>query len=61
MFERMEIAKGIYEGVVTPSYKKILGHNPTVMESLVIREGNLPRQSLIPRSMGALASAINDM
>ena len=28
MFERMEIAKGIYEGVVTPSYKKILGHNP---------------------------------
>ena len=31
MFERMEIAEIIYEGVVKPSYKKILGQNPTLL------------------------------
>ena len=34
MFERMEIAESIYEGVVTGSYKKILGQNPTVLGSV---------------------------
>ena len=31
IFERMEIAESIYEGVVEPSYKNILGHMPTVL------------------------------
>ena len=37
MFERMEIAESIYEGVVTPSCKKIIGKNPTVLESVGIK------------------------
>ena len=31
-FERMEIAESIYEGVVTTSYKKPLGKNPTALD-----------------------------
>ena len=31
MFDRMEIAESIYEGVVEPSYKKLLGQMPTVL------------------------------
>ena len=31
LFERMEIAGYIYEGVVQPSYKKLLGQIPTVL------------------------------
>ena len=31
MFERMEIAEYINEGVVEPSYKKILGLMPTIL------------------------------
>ena len=34
MFERMEITESIYEGVVTPSYKKLLGQKTTILESL---------------------------
>ena len=37
MFERMEIAESIYEGVVTTSYKKLLGQNLTVLDLLVKR------------------------
>ena len=37
MFEHMKIAEIIYEGVVTPSYLKTLGQNPTVLNSLGIR------------------------
>ena len=29
MFDHMEIAESIYEGVVSPSYKKPLGQKPT--------------------------------
>ena len=62
MFEHMEISESIYEGVVTPSYKKkILGQKPTILDSLGIREENLTRKILTPRRMGALASAVNDM
>ena len=31
VFDRMEIAESIYEGVVEPSYKKLLGKMPTVL------------------------------
>ena len=61
MFERMEISESIYEGMVSPSYKKILGQTPTVLDSVGIREENTPRQTLTPRSMRALESAVNDM
>ena len=37
MFELMEIAESIYEGVVTTSYKKLLGQNLTVLDLLVKR------------------------
>ena len=37
MFEHMEIAEIIYEGVVTPSYKKTIGQKTTIMNSLGIR------------------------
>ena len=38
MFERMEISEIIYEGVVTTSYKKLLGQNPTVLDSVGIKK-----------------------
>ena len=31
MFEHMEIVEYIYEGVVEPSYKNLLGYMPTVL------------------------------
>ena len=31
MFECMDIAESIYEGVVEPYYKKLIGDMPTVM------------------------------
>ena len=34
MVECMEIAESIYEGVVTTSYKKLLGQNLNVLELL---------------------------
>ena len=61
MFEHMEISESIYEGVVTPSYKKILGKNPTVLESAGKRVENPHPQILTPRCMRALASAVNNM
>ena len=41
MFGRMDIAKSIYEGVLTPSYKKPLGQMKKVLDSLVTIEENL--------------------
>ena len=35
MFERMETAEYIYEGVVEPSYKNLLGKMPTVLSTAV--------------------------
>ena len=61
MFERMEISKSIYEGVVTPSYQKLLGQKPTVLGSVGIIEGKPPRQKLAPQKMRALESAVNYM
>ena len=34
MFEHMKIAESIYESVVTPYFKKLLGHKPTILESV---------------------------
>ena len=34
MFEHMEIAESFYEVVVTPSYEKLLGQKPTVLDSV---------------------------
>ena len=61
IFERMETAEDIYEGAVTPYLKKLPGQNPTVLDSLGIREENIPRQTLTPQRMRALASAVNYM
>ena len=61
MFERMEIAESIYEDVVTPYYKKLLGNNPPVLDSLGIIEEKPPCQTLTPRSMKVLTSTINNM
>ena len=61
MFERMEISEIIYKRVLTPSYKKPLGQNPDVLDSVGIREYNTPCQTLTSRRMGVLASAVNDM
>ena len=61
MFERMEITESIYEGVITPSYKKLLSKKPTIMDSLGIKEDNTPCQKLTPRGMRALAININYM
>ena len=61
MFERMEIAESIYEGVVTPSYKKLLVQKPTVLELLGKREEIQPRQTITPQHMGAPESVVNDM
>ena len=61
MFEHMKIAESIYESVVTPYFKKLLGHKPTILESVGIREDKTPCQTLTPQKMGALASAVNDM
>ena len=61
MFERMEISESIYEGVVTHSYKKLLGQKPTVLDSVGIRKEKPPLQKLTPQMMRAMASAINNM
>ena len=38
MFERIEIADSIYEGVVEPSYKNLPGKVPIIMGASEIRE-----------------------
>ena len=45
----MEIAESIYESVVEPSYKILLGQMSTVMVSAVKLEKKPPRQLLTPR------------
>ena len=48
IFERMEIAEYIYEGVVEPSYKNLLGKMPSVLVTAVKIEEKLPHQKLTP-------------
>ena len=45
----MEIAESIYESVVEPSLKDLLGQMPSVMVSEGKLEDNPPRQLLTPR------------
>ena len=53
MFERIEIADSIYEGVVTPSYnKKLLGHKPTILYSVGIRRQKPPLSNTHPMKNG---------
>ena len=47
MFELTEIAEYIYEGVVEPSYKNLLGKMPTVIVTAVKIEEKLPHQNLL--------------
>ena len=61
MFERMEIAESIYEGVVEPSYKKIIGEMPTVLASAGKKEEKPPCQLLTLRWVKALTSAEKGM
>ena len=61
MFESMEITESIYEGVVEPSYKNLLGQTPTGMVTAGIREENPPSYGLSPRKVRVLASAENTM
>ena len=50
MFERMETAESIYEGVVKPSYfKKIPRQIPTVLIAARIIEDNPPCKILAPQ------------
>ena len=56
MFEHMEIAESIYEGVVEPSYKNIPGQTPTVLVTAGIIEENPPRLGIAPIKVRALAS-----
>ena len=49
IFERMGIAEYIYEGVVEPSYKNLLGNMPTVLVTTEKLEQKTPSQILNPR------------
>ena len=61
MFERMEIAKIISESVVTPSYKKIFGKKPTILDLEVKIEDDPNHQIITLQYMRALESAGNSM
>ena len=61
IFGRMETAEIIYKGVVTPSYKKLLGQKPTVLDPVGKREENPPCKIITPQRMGAMESNVNDM
>ena len=61
MFERMEMSESIYEGVVEPSYKKILGNMPTVLVSAGKSQEKLPCKLLTLRQVRALANAEKGM
>ena len=56
MFERIEISKSIYEGVVEPSYKNPPWNMPTVLVTAGKIEENPPRRRLVLRRVRALAS-----
>ena len=61
MFECMEFAETIDEGVVEPSYLKILEQMLTVMVTTGKREENRPRQKFTSRWVNTLASAMKCM
>ena len=55
MFERMEIAEYIYEGVLEPSLKKQLGNITILLVSAGKLLDNMPHQLLSPRLVIELA------
>ena len=57
----MEIEESIYEGVVEPSYKKLLRQMPTMLVSPGKLGENTPRQLLTPRRVRALESSEKGM
>ena len=57
MFERMDISEYIYEGVVEPSYKKLLGKNPTVLVTSGKRGEKPPHHRITLGWVRVLASA----
>ena len=61
IFERTEIAESIYEGVVEPYYKSLLGKMPTVLVTAGKREENPPCIGLSLRRVRVLASAEKGM
>ena len=61
MFESMEINKSIYEGVVTPSYRKTTWAESNRTGIIRKREDEPPCQILTMQRMGALTSAVNYM
>ena len=61
MFEQMEIAEYIYEVVVEPSYKTLLGKPPTVLVTAGKIDKKPPHHILTPRWLRSLVSAENDM
>ena len=61
MFERMEIAEYIYEVLVEPYYKKLLGNNWTHLVTKGKTEENPPYHRLTLRWVRALESSENDM
>ena len=61
MFELIETEESIYEGVVEPSYKKLLGKIPTVLVTAVKWEEKPPRQLLNTRQVRAMEISENGM
>ena len=61
MFESIEIAETIYEGVVEPSYKKLLDHMLTMLVSAGRREEKPPQHEFTLRWVNAMASSRKGM
>ena len=57
----MEISESIHEGLLEPSYKKLLGQTPTVLVTAVKIEDKPPCYRLTLRWAREMASTENDM
>ena len=61
MFEPLEIAESIYEGVVEHSYKELPGHTPTVLVTALKSEENPPCKILTLIRSRVITSTIKYM
>ena len=61
IFEHMEIADSIYEGVIEPLYKNLPGQTTTVLITAGKIEEKPPRRGIDLRRLRVLSSAENDM
>ena len=61
MFESIEIAGSIYEGVVEPYYRNLPGNMLTMLVTEIIREEKPPCHGLAPRRVRSLTSVDNKM